>query len=1363
MDSTQPPKNGAITQYPATSTAQSTRETLSSNPKAAKTDLFNNMIGSHSQQVIVTTPIKSKGRPGNLERSNSLNSYTVVPMENHPQILASDSGAQPNRSGMNVGANNGQLRQQTFSLEDLKKEPVVFSRSRNRWYTNEEVASILTNFSSHPEWQTNELQMRPKSGAVLLYSREKVRYRQDGYCWKKRKNGRTTREDHMKLKVQGIECIYGCYVHSAILPTFHRRCYWLLENPDIVLVHYLNQPPDDQNKMMITFNSSLLEADTRRSWTNEEIIEEIGSVFGGISQIQQTLNLSFPPQDADALLHQDQSSPKITSQEQSKDPDRMIESSPQSQATTNSESNNSEQIDMTVTDLGSRKSMLQNLSDSNATDSSNNQHHEIQNSLGTQELVQDELMAIGQESECASMNICSNLFKHLDSTKTSCNQNNNANMSEQELHYTVDGHNNQHRPQDETISMTLDVVNQSNEDQANISNSCYSYSRSTNQLTELLANHESTHAINDSNNNNVGDTATSDPVADHRSSTLTMTSEIRDQNKPTRDEMDRIPCSPVTQIFNKIVDDIETYALPLEPSHQFNADHHMHHHHHHHGITMSALPIQPMDIGESERDMSEHRDEHPSRCRTHHTAIENSRANLEKDQVNCSMNLSCDLFANESSSGCDRNDPNDHHGQDDEDHLLLEDFNLPSDGVVSQTASDTLGSSVVDSINNVDDLRDLIMGIPSDGNDNHNNILVDTNSIDLFNFKSADTKPKLMQHSQHPQQLDIKSSLSDTDTLNRLSPLITPQVPRCNSTGNAVQSFSSSSILTQHLSTSNFLGSNTLEQELLDEKQSNKASFHDPFLIAHHQTQHRSCSSATNPSSSTSCSPSSSNSFRAGILCRTEGCSQYTSHTPGSSSQPFIRLPFQQRQSSEQHESSGGPSSPLLPKALSIDGSDLAANHRVLSSPIGFQCIESKMRDSKNSLYRATGTGQGSDVNAKLRLASLSPSIPLETGREAPVHSYSDYDCSITENRQSNVMPISYQQNQQQLSLEQPSDHSISNNESSNGLLPILDYSPNWCSVSGGAKVLIVGNWSDLLISKNDGFAESRSGQEEPPFYVIFDDILVPASLIQDNVLRCYAPSHSAGFISLKILYLNQIVSEQVIFEMRQLCSRVGNQSNSSNYTSDGGNDRHDPSKDQDDANNPLDRGLNYNTHGNCSLKNDRKNSSSSSTSASRTEGSNEVNNLNNRISLSQSMNSVVQSTDNLRVLTMAENIISAMNRRGSPRNFHQDSRLANSSDTDVNLDSQYHLPHRHHSLKGPMKRFTGTRSLSRDSEIPTSFNSLSTNSFRLSDIDPYWNQEFSDSIGGQQPFSVVTNLSPLVNSPFAQSDIETHSHQWLK
>ncbi|TRY56599.1 hypothetical protein DNTS_003512 [Danionella cerebrum] len=44
-----------------------------------------------------------------------------------------------------------------------------------------------------------------KNGSMILYNRKKVKYRKDGYCWKKRKDGKTTREDHMKLKVQGVE------------------------------------------------------------------------------------------------------------------------------------------------------------------------------------------------------------------------------------------------------------------------------------------------------------------------------------------------------------------------------------------------------------------------------------------------------------------------------------------------------------------------------------------------------------------------------------------------------------------------------------------------------------------------------------------------------------------------------------------------------------------------------------------------------------------------------------------------------------------------------------------------------------------------------------------------------------------------------------------------------------------------------------------------------------------------------------------------------------------------------------------------------------------------------------------------------
>ncbi|XP_076318558.1 calmodulin-binding transcription activator 2-like isoform X3 [Tachypleus tridentatus] len=163
-----------------------------------------------------------------------------------------------------------------FSLETIPKVD-HFSSQRHRWNTNEEIAAILISFERHDDWLSKEVTIRPRSGSMLLYSRKRVRYRRDGYCWKKRRDGKTTREDHMKLKVQGAECIYGCYVHSAILSTFHRRCYWLLQNPEIVLVHYLNVPYSDDNKILIS--PSLGYYADKKEWTKDELILQLKPMF----------------------------------------------------------------------------------------------------------------------------------------------------------------------------------------------------------------------------------------------------------------------------------------------------------------------------------------------------------------------------------------------------------------------------------------------------------------------------------------------------------------------------------------------------------------------------------------------------------------------------------------------------------------------------------------------------------------------------------------------------------------------------------------------------------------------------------------------------------------------------------------------------------------------------------------------------------------------------------------------------------------------------------------------------------------------------------------------------------------------------
>ncbi|XP_076306615.1 calmodulin-binding transcription activator 1-like [Tachypleus tridentatus] len=162
------------------------------------------------------------------------------------------------------------------TLQNLSKVE-NFPSHRHRWNTNEEIAAILISFDKHESWLSKEVRIRPQSGTMLLYSRKRVRYRRDGYCWKKRKDGKTTREDHMKLKVQGMECIYGCYVHSAILPTFHRRCYWLLENPDIVLVHYLNVPSADESKVLTSV--ALSQCAENKKWTKEELLSQLKPMF----------------------------------------------------------------------------------------------------------------------------------------------------------------------------------------------------------------------------------------------------------------------------------------------------------------------------------------------------------------------------------------------------------------------------------------------------------------------------------------------------------------------------------------------------------------------------------------------------------------------------------------------------------------------------------------------------------------------------------------------------------------------------------------------------------------------------------------------------------------------------------------------------------------------------------------------------------------------------------------------------------------------------------------------------------------------------------------------------------------------------
>ncbi|KAJ8255034.1 hypothetical protein GJAV_G00200220 [Gymnothorax javanicus] len=189
-----------------------------------------------------------------------------------------------NKESTTESENNNQMKVflPNKLLECLPRTSAL-PKERLRWNTNEEIASYLISFERHEEWLSCTLKTRPLNGSIILYNRKKVKYRKDGYCWKKRKDGKTTREDHMKLKVQGMECLYGCYVHSSIVPTFHRRCYWLLQNPDIVLVHYLNVPSlEDCGKACGPLLCAVADRRDSLRWTREELLSQLKPMFHSI-------------------------------------------------------------------------------------------------------------------------------------------------------------------------------------------------------------------------------------------------------------------------------------------------------------------------------------------------------------------------------------------------------------------------------------------------------------------------------------------------------------------------------------------------------------------------------------------------------------------------------------------------------------------------------------------------------------------------------------------------------------------------------------------------------------------------------------------------------------------------------------------------------------------------------------------------------------------------------------------------------------------------------------------------------------------------------------------------------------------------
>ncbi|EEC82474.1 hypothetical protein OsI_26919 [Oryza sativa Indica Group] len=118
--------------------------------------------------------------------------------------------------------------------------PQILLEAQNRWLRPTEICHILSNykkFSIAPEPPN-----RPASGSLFLFDRKILRYfRKDGHNWRKKKDGKTVKEAHEKLKVGSVDVLHCYYAHGEENENFQRRTYGLLEEGfmNIVLVHYL--------------------------------------------------------------------------------------------------------------------------------------------------------------------------------------------------------------------------------------------------------------------------------------------------------------------------------------------------------------------------------------------------------------------------------------------------------------------------------------------------------------------------------------------------------------------------------------------------------------------------------------------------------------------------------------------------------------------------------------------------------------------------------------------------------------------------------------------------------------------------------------------------------------------------------------------------------------------------------------------------------------------------------------------------------------------------------------------------------------------------------------------------------------------
>ncbi|KAK8499435.1 hypothetical protein V6N13_050363 [Hibiscus sabdariffa] len=115
----------------------------------------------------------------------------------------------------------------------------ILQEALHRWLRPVEVCEILRNYSKFR--LSDKPPSKPPAGSLYLFNRKTIRYfRKDGHDWRKKKDEKTVREAHEKLKIGSVDVLHCYYAHGQFNENFQRRCYWMLDGEfeHIVFVHY---------------------------------------------------------------------------------------------------------------------------------------------------------------------------------------------------------------------------------------------------------------------------------------------------------------------------------------------------------------------------------------------------------------------------------------------------------------------------------------------------------------------------------------------------------------------------------------------------------------------------------------------------------------------------------------------------------------------------------------------------------------------------------------------------------------------------------------------------------------------------------------------------------------------------------------------------------------------------------------------------------------------------------------------------------------------------------------------------------------------------------------------------------------------